>query len=99
MSKPITSKNDAEVREIHIPNGTGIIVGILGANRNPEIWGKDAYEWKPSRWLSPLPDTITQAHYPSVFSDMSVDNLIFCSISPVDITFRMTYLGGGRACM
>jgi cytochrome P450 len=48
------------------------MVGVLGANRNPEIWGDDAYEWKPERWLSPLPDSVTQAHMPGIYSNTSV---------------------------
>jgi len=48
------------------------MIGILGANRNPEIWGDDAYEWKPERWLSPLPDSVTQAHIPGIYSNTSV---------------------------
>jgi cytochrome P450 len=48
------------------------MIAILGANRNPEIWGDDAYEWKPERWLSPLPDTVMAAHVPGIYSNMSV---------------------------
>lgn len=72
LSIPIKGNDGAEVREIHIPNGTGIVIGVVGTNSNPEIWGDDAYEWKPDRWLSPLPDTVIQAHYPGIYSNMSV---------------------------
>jgi len=68
LSKPITGKNGTDIYEIHIPNGTSIIVGVLGANRNPEIWGSDAYKWRPERWLSPLPDSVTQARMPGIYS-------------------------------
>jgi len=69
LSRPITGQNGTEIHEIHIPNGTGIMVGVLGANRNPEIWGDDAYKWKPERWLSPLPDSVKQARMPGIYSN------------------------------
>jgi len=61
------------------------MVGVLGANRNPEIWGDDAYEWKPNRWLSALPDTITRAHYPGIYSNMSVGILMFCKYNSLTL--------------
>jgi cytochrome P450 len=56
--------------EIHIPNNTNIIIGILLSNRDPELWGGDALEWKPERWMSPLPDNVAAAHIPGVYSNM-----------------------------
>ena len=55
-----------------IPNNTDIIVGILGANRNPEVWGPDSYEWRPERWLTALPDSVSAAHIPGVYSNLWV---------------------------
>jgi len=69
---PITGRDGTVVREIYVPSGTTIMIGVLGANRNPKIWGDDAYEWKPDRWLSPLPDTVTQAHFPGIYSNTFV---------------------------
>lgn len=45
---------------------------IFGANRDPTIWGVDAAEWKPERWLFPLPDTVADARVPSVFANLYV---------------------------
>jgi len=70
LSPPITGKNGTDIHEIHIPKGTGIMVGVIGANCNPEIWGDDSYQWKPDRWLSPLPDTVIQTHFPGIYSNM-----------------------------
>jgi len=70
LSKPIVGSDGTEVREIFVPSGTNISVSIIGTNRNPDIWGKDAYEWKPERWLSPLPDSVTQAHVPGTYSSL-----------------------------
>ncbi|KAF8962738.1 cytochrome P450 [Flammula alnicola] len=70
LSKPITGINGQEIHEIPIPNNTNVIVGIMAANRNPEIWGPDSYEWKPERWLKPLPETVPSAHLPGVYSHL-----------------------------
>ncbi|KAI5123785.1 hypothetical protein M0805_009080 [Coniferiporia weirii] len=59
-----------EIREIMVPKNTGIIVSILGANLSTKIWGDDAEEWKPERWLKPLPDSVSEAHLPGVYSQM-----------------------------
>jgi len=70
LSTPIRGLDGREMHEIPIPNNTNVIVGIMAANRNPEIWGPDSYEWKPERWLQPLPDTVPGAHLPGVYSHL-----------------------------
>jgi hypothetical protein len=30
----------------------------------------DAHEWKPERWLSPLPETITDSKVPGVYAHL-----------------------------
>ena len=72
LSTPITGVDGREMNEILIPNNTNIIISIYAANRNPEIWGSDSYDWKPERWLSPLPETVTKAHIPGVYSHLYV---------------------------
>jgi cytochrome P450 len=56
--------------EVPIPKNTNVMVGILAANRNPEIWGPDSYEWKPERWLSPPPKSLTEAQIPGIYSNL-----------------------------
>jgi len=70
LSKPIRGVDGKEMGEIPIPNNTTIIIGIMASNRNPDLWGEDVLEWKPERWLSPLPDSLTAAHIPGVYSNM-----------------------------
>lgn len=70
LSAPITGRDGRPIHEIFVPNGTEIIIGIMASNRNPALWGEDAYEWKPERWRSPLPDAVTQAHIPGVYSNL-----------------------------
>ncbi|KDR76354.1 hypothetical protein GALMADRAFT_68050 [Galerina marginata CBS 339.88] len=70
LSTPIRGVDGREMHEILVPNNTNVIIGIMAANRNPEIWGPDSYEWKPERWLNPLPDTVTGAHMPGIYSNL-----------------------------
>ena len=46
------------VNAVHVPAGTNIIMSILGANRNEQVWGEDASEWRPERWLTPSGERI-----------------------------------------
>ncbi|KAF9475405.1 cytochrome P450 [Pholiota conissans] len=70
LSKPIKGIDGKELRELFVSGNTNIIVGIMAANRNPEIWGSDAYEWKPSRWLEALPENVSAARIPGVYSHL-----------------------------
>ncbi|KZP09574.1 cytochrome P450 [Athelia psychrophila] len=70
LSKPIAGSDGREMTEVLVPRGTTIEVAIIRANREPEVWGSDAYEWKPERWLKPLPSGVTDAHYPGVYSNL-----------------------------
>lgn len=72
LSKPVIGRDGAEINEVLVPNGTQIIVNIWGANRVDAIWGEDSAEWKPERWLTPLPDSVTEARLPGVYSNMLV---------------------------
>ncbi|OBZ77377.1 hypothetical protein A0H81_02561, partial [Grifola frondosa] len=70
LSEPIRGVDGSMINEIPIPKDTGIMIGALASNRNKAIWGEDAYEWKPERWLSPLPSAVTDAHIPGVYSNL-----------------------------
>ncbi|KDR76351.1 hypothetical protein GALMADRAFT_67729, partial [Galerina marginata CBS 339.88] len=70
ISTPIRGIDGREMHEILVPNNTNVIIGVMAANRNSQIWGPDSYEWKPERWLKPLPDTVADAHLPGVYSHL-----------------------------
>ncbi|EEB98095.1 hypothetical protein MPER_02458 [Moniliophthora perniciosa FA553] len=38
------------------------------------LWGPDALEWKPERWLEPLPAVIPEARIPGVYSHLMTFN-------------------------
>jgi len=70
LSTPITGVDGRVMHEIAVPKNTTVIVSIINCNRDPELWGFDSYEWKPERWLSPLPSTILDAPIPGIYSHL-----------------------------
>lgn len=92
----------SEIREIPIKKNTKVIISFLSANRSKAVWGEDAEEWKPERWLGKSPDEVAKVRLPRVYSSMCVS---FCLVSSDAETLttilmkRMTFLAGGRACM
>jgi cytochrome P450 len=65
---PIKGVDGREMKEIFVPEDTTIFISINAANRDPGLWGEDAAEWKPQRWLEPLPESLTEARVPGVYS-------------------------------
>ena len=72
LHKPIKGINGQEINSIPVPKGTHVHISIMECNKNPEIWGPDAAEWKPERWLSPLPETLVDARVPGIYSHLLV---------------------------
>ena len=70
LSRPIRGVDGSIMEQILVPKDTSVMIAIRACNRNKEIWGEDADEWKPERWLSPLPDKVTQARIPGVYSSL-----------------------------
>jgi cytochrome P450 len=83
LSSPIQSTTGDTISAIPIRSNTNVIIGIAAANRDREIWGDDADEWKPERWLGKGFSEVTRSgeKLPGVYSGM------------------MTFLGGSRACI
>lgn len=94
LRKPIILSNGAKVDAIPVAVGQGIIVGIAAAHRDRSVWGDDADEWKPERWLvaaeheeggdewkrgTVLTD---ETRYPGIYSGMCVfDSLVISVLS------------------
>ena len=72
LSKPIVGLDGKEIMQIMVPKGTNIVMSLLGSNTNPSLWGEDAAEWKPERWLSQLPEAVLEAHMPGIYSHLWV---------------------------
>lgn len=69
---PIVGVDGSEMREIAVPKNTNVVISIFGANRDKRVWGPDADQWKPERWLKPLPESVAEAHSPGVYASMYV---------------------------
>ncbi|KZT65623.1 cytochrome P450 [Daedalea quercina L-15889] len=70
LSEPIYGADGTRMDEIPIAKGSEVLLGFLGCNTSTAIWGEDAHEWKPERWLSSLPSAVTDAHIPGVYSNL-----------------------------
>ncbi|TFK64221.1 cytochrome P450 [Pluteus cervinus] len=79
------SLDDDEITAVMIPEGTTIFVSIAGSNRLESVWGPDAKEWRPERWLNPDGDikevVENKVRLPGIYSGM------------------MSFLGGSRSCV
>ncbi|KAL0062738.1 hypothetical protein AAF712_010360 [Marasmius tenuissimus] len=47
LSTPVRCTDGSLVSEILVPANTNIYISILNSNRNIDLWGPDALEWKP----------------------------------------------------
>ncbi|KAI0355985.1 cytochrome P450 [Trametes cingulata] len=52
LHRPIRSTTGNMISSVPVPAGTNIMINILASNRNPDVWGADAEEWRPERWLA-----------------------------------------------
>lgn len=74
LSKPIRGIDGQIMSEIHVPKHTTVAIGIRASNLNRAIWGEDVREWKPERWLGRIPEAVTEAHLPGVYSNLMTFN-------------------------
>ncbi|KAG2146033.1 cytochrome P450 [Suillus bovinus] len=104
---PARSSSGAEISSIVVDENVLIVINILATNRNRTIWGDDANEWKPERWL-PSPATKDE-----LGMDVPSDGVeVLSSKLPAPIlgvkdgikypgvySNMMTFLGGSRSCI
>jgi len=69
VSQPYVDRNGVERHEIHIAKGDVILIPIICVNRDKDIWGEDAAEFNPDRWLTPGSHP-RSAEIPGVFSGL-----------------------------
>ncbi|KAJ7833848.1 cytochrome P450 [Mycena olivaceomarginata] len=68
LTYPIQSAATGEkIKELLIEQGTAVYLGLGAANRSPTIWGPDAAEFKPERWLNPAKP---ESKLPGAYSGM-----------------------------
>ncbi|KAJ4479999.1 cytochrome P450 [Lentinula aciculospora] len=88
LSRSVRGTDGYEMTEILLPKATTVMISILNANRDPELWGPDVLEWKPERWLSPLPESIMNSGMPGVYSHL----MTFSGGSRACIGFKFSQL-------
>ena len=77
LSAPIRGKDGSLISEVPLPRDTDIAIALWGSNINPAVWGEDAEQWKPERFLQPLPEAVTDARIPGVYSNLLVSTITF----------------------
>ncbi|KAG1775387.1 cytochrome P450 [Suillus placidus] len=104
---PVHSSSGAEISSITVHEKSFVIISILAANRNRTMWGDDANEWKPERWLSSTgrkdgPSTdVPSDGAETLSSKLSApipgvkDGIRY----PGVYSNMMTFLGGSRSCI
>ena len=70
FSSPIRNNNGQDQHEVLITEGAIVVIGMQATNRHRGLWGDDADEWRPDRWLSPLPQAVIDARIPGVYSHL-----------------------------
>ncbi|PCH40523.1 cytochrome P450 [Wolfiporia cocos MD-104 SS10] len=70
LGEPVIGTDGTVMKEIVIPKGTNIVIGSLGCNANKKLWGEDALEFKPRRWIEGIPAAVTNASIPGVYSNL-----------------------------
>lgn len=109
LAFPTRSRSGGYTSAVAIPEGTLTIISILAANRHKGMWGADANEWRPERWLSSLlavPSQVQKADC-SLDGEDVVSTLRSGPVLGVKDSVRfpgvysnmMTFLGGSRSCI
>ena len=70
LATPVRGHDGRVMEELVVPEGTGMLLHYQGSNNTKELWGDDANEWKPERWLAPFPQALEDARIPGVYSNL-----------------------------
>ncbi|KAI1793405.1 cytochrome P450 [Ganoderma leucocontextum] len=88
FSNPIRGRDGRDMHEVVVPKGTVVLTHYQASNSDPALWGEDAEEWKPERWLAPLPSAVEEARIPGVYSNL----MTFAAGSRSCIGFKFSQL-------
>ena len=67
-----------------------LFLNLRACNTWKELWGEDADEWKPERWIGQLPASVADAHIPNVFAN----TLVFLCVGEMMRELRCLTLTG-----
>lgn len=63
LSKPIRQTDGTLVDRVLVKKGQPLILSVVTYNRRKDIWGEDAMEFKPDRWLN-IPSAVAKSGIP-----------------------------------
>ncbi|KAG1739087.1 cytochrome P450 [Suillus paluster] len=91
---PVRTRAGVETSTVTMPQGSHAIISILAANRHKEIWGPDANEWIPERWLAeeqgqsaPTLGVKDGVRFPAVYSNIAQDDSSSAATAPAGFKF------------
>lgn len=67
---PVRGRDGRVMEELAMPKGTPVLIHNQACNTDKALWGEDAAEWKPERWLGQLPAAVEDARIPGVYSHL-----------------------------
>lgn len=70
LHTPVQGANGKVLTEVIVPGNTDVLISLVGCNTSTQLWGPDAGEWKPERWLDEAPQTLTDAKIAGVYSNL-----------------------------
>ena len=70
LSQPVRGKDGRMISELVVPRDTVVLGHFQASNSSKELWGEDAGEWRPERWLAPLPRAVEDARIPGVYAHL-----------------------------
>ncbi|KAM5533685.1 hypothetical protein V8D89_012652 [Ganoderma adspersum] len=70
LHEPIRGTDGVLITEVAVPKGTVAVLNLGACNTNKAVWGEDVYEWRPDRFLSPLPRSVEAARVPGVYANL-----------------------------
>ncbi|KAI9430949.1 cytochrome P450 [Lactarius psammicola] len=70
LAFPITTKSGEKTTSIPIKKGTRIDISTAAYNRLPDVWGEDANEWNPDRFLDPQRDFVEASSNIGLFGNL-----------------------------
>ncbi|KAI0823081.1 cytochrome P450 [Trametes gibbosa] len=70
LATPVRGLDGELMTAVPLAKSTRIITDLISCNHDPALWGPDATQWRPERWLEGLPKEVEDAHIPGVYSHL-----------------------------
>ncbi|KAJ3985824.1 cytochrome P450 [Lentinula detonsa] len=71
LSQPVVSTSGEVLKKIPVMKGQRVHIAIAAYNRSPSVWGPDADQWKPSRYLNSASESKKQQSMIGVFGNVA----------------------------